>query len=106
MNVKEHEYAMIQVAMMMHVRPGTINEFESAIRRATPLMARAAGYIGQELYKCVEEADKYMLLVTWRSITDHIAGFCKSDDYAQWAALLQPYCDPPPASLHYVKIKM
>lgn len=97
---------MIQVTMIMQVRPGTINEFESAIRRAAPMMARAAGYIEHELYKCVEEADKYMLLVKWRSITDHVAGFRESDAYAQWAALLAPYCDPLPVSLHYVKIKM
>lgn len=97
---------MIQVAMIFHVRPGTINDFESAYRRASSIMAQAPGHIEHELYKCVEEADKYMLFAKWRSITDHVAGFRKSDDYAQWAALLHPFCDPLPESLHYLKIKL
>lgn len=97
---------MIVEVAILRVRPGAINDFESEFRKASPLLAGAPGYIEHELHKCVEAADKYMLLVKWESITDHMVGFRASESCRTWQALLHPYYASAPAVEHYVRIRM
>ena len=97
---------MILEAAHLYVKPGTINDFESDLRKASPFLKNAAGYIDHELHKCVEEADNYMLLVKWESITDHMAHFRGSENDQAWQLLLHKYFDKPPAVEHYVQIKL
>lgn len=96
---------MILEVATLFVKPGTASDFESHYRKASAVISGAIGYIGHELYKCVEEADKYILLVEWDSITDHMVGFRESDSFMEWKALLNPYYDSPPSVQHYVRIK-
>lgn len=97
---------MILEVAILHVRPGTINDFERDFRKASPIMASMQGYIGHELHKCVEVADKYMLLVKWRNLSDHLVGFRQSDAFASWQSLLHAYYDPAPTVEHYLQIKL
>ncbi len=97
---------MILETAVLYVKPGTMNEFESKFRQASKIIARAAGYIGHELHKCVEESDKYLLLVQWGSITDHVVGFRQSEDFEEWRSLLHPFYVQSPSVQHYVKIKL
>lgn len=96
---------MILEVAELHVKPGTINDFESSFRRASKIISAMPGYIDHELHKCVEEENKYILLVKWRSITDHEVGFRKSEQYQEWKALLHHFYDPFPIVQHYVQIK-
>jgi len=97
---------MILETAVLHVKPGTMNDFESDFRKASLILTQAQGYISHELHKCVEEADKYLLLAKWESITDHMVAFRRSEGYQTWKALLHPYYDPMPTVEHYVKIKL
>ncbi|WP_327204784.1 antibiotic biosynthesis monooxygenase family protein [Paenibacillus sp. DMB20] len=45
---------MILEAATLHIKPGRINEFESAFRSAYGIVSGMRGYLGHELYKCVE----------------------------------------------------
>ncbi|GAA0134328.1 antibiotic biosynthesis monooxygenase [Paenibacillus sp. FSL W8-0186] len=96
---------MILEVAELHVKPGTINDFESSFRQASKIISGMPGYIDHELHKCVEEENKYILLVKWRSITDHEVGFRKSEQYQEWKALLHHFYDPFPVVQHYVQIK-
>ena len=62
------------------------------------------GYIGHELLKCVEAADKYLLVVRWETIEDHTEGFRKHERYNEWKALLHHFYDPFPVVEHYKQI--
>ena len=97
---------MILETAILHVKPGTMNDFERDFRKASPILSQTPGYINHELHKCVEEKDKYLLLVRWDSITDHLVGFRHSEGYQTWKALLHPYYDPMPTVEHYVSIKL
>lgn len=96
---------MILEVAELHVKPGTINDFESQFRKASKIISQMRGYIDHELHKCVEEENKYILLVKWRSITDHEIGFRKSPQYEEWKALLHHFYDPFPTVQHYVQIR-
>lgn len=96
---------MILEVAQLQVKPGMMNDFESSFRQASKIISQMPGYIAHELHKCVETADKYILLVKWNSITDHEIGFRKSPQYEEWKALLHHYYDPFPTVEHYVQIK-
>ncbi|MDB4868957.1 MAG: antibiotic biosynthesis monooxygenase [Cohnella sp.] len=95
---------MILEVAILKVKPGTINDFESSFRKASKIISSMKGYIEHELQKCVEESDKYILLVRWESLTDHMVGFRQSEGYQEWKALLHHFYDPFPTVEHYVKI--
>ncbi|MGZ9584470.1 antibiotic biosynthesis monooxygenase family protein [Paenibacillus marinisediminis] len=96
---------MILEVAVLRVKPGSINEFESSFRKASKILAGMRGYIHHELYKCVQEDLKYILLVKWNSIKDHKVGFGQSPEYEEWKALLHHYYDPMPVEEHYVQIR-
>ena len=43
---------MITVIAVVNLRAGQTAEYEAAMQRAAPLIARAPGYRGHELLKC------------------------------------------------------
>jgi heme-degrading monooxygenase HmoA len=96
---------MILEVAILNVRSGTSTEFEAAFRSAAPIIAAMPGYIDHELQKCVEHADRYILLVRWQTLTDHTIGFRQSPQYQQWRALLHHFYDPFPIVEHYTAIE-
>jgi heme-degrading monooxygenase HmoA len=92
---------MILEMAVLQVKPGRASEFESAFGVAEPIIAAAAGYIAHELHRCVENPDRFLLLVRWRTLEDHTNGFRGSSDYRRWKELLHHFYDPFPEVLHY-----
>ena len=92
---------MILELAILSVKPGQGAAFERAMAGATPLIAATPGFLGMEVRPCLEEACRYLLLVRWRSVEDHEAGFRGSDRYPHWKALLHHFYDPFPTVLHY-----
>jgi heme-degrading monooxygenase HmoA len=92
---------MILEMAALHVKPGKASEFQAAFKTAEPIIANSAGYLGHELHQCVENPDRFLLLVRWRTIEDHTHGFRGSPDYQRWKALLHHFYDPFPEVLHY-----
>jgi len=86
---------------VLQVRPGAAADFESAFREAQRFLAESAGYRGHELRRCLETADRYLLLVGWDSVESHTEGFRGSARYAQWRALLHDFYEPFPVVEHY-----
>jgi heme-degrading monooxygenase HmoA len=62
------------------------------------------GYIQHELQKCMEEENKYLLIVRWKSLEDHTIGFRQSKEYKEWKSRLHHFYDPFPAVEHYKRI--
>jgi heme-degrading monooxygenase HmoA len=92
---------MILEMAALHVKPGTASAFQAAFKTAEPIITNSAGYLGHELHQCVENPDRFLLLVRWRTIEDHTDGFRGSPDYQRWKALLHHFYDPFPEVLHY-----
>jgi heme-degrading monooxygenase HmoA len=97
---------MILEVATLQVKSGMINEFESSFRKASKIISKMKGYLGHELQKCVEEENKYILLVRWENLKDHTVGFRSSEEYLEWKALLHHFYDPFPIVEHYININL
>ncbi|MGH9451322.1 MAG: antibiotic biosynthesis monooxygenase family protein [Terriglobia bacterium] len=96
---------MILEVAMLNVIPGQEEQFEKAFRNASPIIASAVGYLSHELHRCVEDTSKYLLLVRWRSLEDHILGFRQSGVYQDWKRMLHHFYNPFPAVEHFTEIR-
>ena len=96
---------MILEVATLDIKPGQEPDFEQAFAQARSLVAAAPGCLGVELRHCVEQANRYLLLVRWESLADHTEGFRRSEDYQRWRTLLHHFYDPFPTVEHYAEVR-
>lgn len=92
--------AVLEVAVL-DIRNGQRAAFETAVTEALPLIRRQPGCLQAELRPCVEQGQRYILLVWWATIEAHEQGFRRSADYRRWRALLHGFYEPFPSVEHY-----
>lgn len=85
----------------LDVIPGQEADFEHAFAAAQQIIASMPGYIRHRLERCVEKENRYVLLVDWRTLTDHTGGFRGSPQYQEWKRLLHHFYRPFPTVEHY-----
>ncbi len=95
---------MILEIAQLQIRPGQRSAFESAFRQAQAIIASMPGYLEHELQHCLENEDRYALLVKWNTLEDHTVGFRQSAQYQEWRALLHHFYDPFPTVEHFRKV--
>jgi heme-degrading monooxygenase HmoA len=91
---------VLEVAIL-DVRPGEADAFEAAFVEAQRILAASPGCQKHELRRCVENGDRYLLLVWWDSLESHTEGFRQSPAYPRWRALLHRFYEPFPTVEHY-----
>jgi len=92
---------MILEVAILNVKPGESPAFEAAFAEAQQIISSMPGYVSHQLQRCLEVADKYILLVVWQTLEDHTAGFRQSQPYQEWKRLLHHFYDPFPTVEHY-----
>ncbi len=92
---------MITEAAILNVRYGMEQEFENSFRRASKIISSMSGYLSHELQRCIEVRGKYLLLVKWEQLEDHIIGFRQSEEYQEWRELLHHFYEPFPTVEHF-----
>ena len=92
------EHAVLDVA------PGQELEFERAFAEARKIIAAADGFRSLRLARCLERPHRYLLLVEWASLEDHVEGFRKSEPFARWRQLLHHFYDPFPTVEHFAAV--
>lgn len=92
---------MILEVARLDVRPGESNAFEAAFAEAQNIISAMPGYQRHELRRCIEDGDRYLLLVWWDTLESHTEGFRGSEEYQRWRALLHHFYDPFPTVEHY-----
>jgi heme-degrading monooxygenase HmoA len=97
---------MIKEVAVLNIKKQQSVLFETAFNEAQLIISGMKGYIKHELLKCLEEEDKYLLIVEWQTTEDHTEGFRKSRDYMQWKNLLHHFYEPFPVVEHYYNILM
>jgi heme-degrading monooxygenase HmoA len=95
---------MITEIALLKIKPGQSEAFEEAFANAQPILESMNGYIQHELLNCIEENDKYLLVVRWNTVEDHTIGFRLSKGYQEWKSLLHHFYDPFPVVEHYTRI--
>jgi heme-degrading monooxygenase HmoA len=95
---------MILEVAILNVKKGEEYDFEKDFAIASQLIESIPGYVNHSLRKCIEEENKYLLLVEWEKLEDHTVGFRTSDSYLEWRKLLHHYYNPFPVVEHYEMI--
>jgi len=96
---------MILEVAILNVIPNLTTAFEAAFAKAEKIIASMKGYISHQLQKCIENPNKYILLVNWTDLEAHTVGFRTSPEYQEWKALLHHFYDPFPTVEHFEKVE-
>jgi heme-degrading monooxygenase HmoA len=92
---------MILEVAILDVKAGQESLFEENFVAAQKIVRRTEGYIDHELKRCIEQPNRYILLVNWQTVEHHTVGFRESAAYQEWRKLLHHFYDPFPSVQHY-----
>lgn len=92
---------MILEVVITQIKEGEEKAFEDDFKKASQYIARAKGYISHELRRCIETKGRYVNLVRWETVDDHMVGFRNSPDYQEFRALVSPHYAGPAQVEHY-----
>lgn len=95
---------MILEVAILTVKKGQEKQFELDFATAGQYIGSIKGYLNHTLKKCLEQNNKYILLVNWENLEDHTVGFRESPQYLEWKNLLHHYYEPFPEVEHYQTI--
>jgi len=95
---------MVLELAILNVIPGKEAGFELAFAEARAIIGAMPGFVSLELQQCVEQPNRYALLVRWSKLEDHTVGFRQSAQYQRWRALLHHFYDPFPQVEHYTRV--
>ncbi|MBL4673139.1 MAG: antibiotic biosynthesis monooxygenase [Arenicella sp.] len=86
---------------ILDVISGQEHQFELAFQEAKSIISTIKGYISHDLQRCIENSNRYVLLVKWQTLEDHTIGFRESAEYQQWKKLLHHFYQPFPVVEHF-----
>lgn len=97
---------MITEIAVLFVKQNQNDQFESDFKEAGKYIAAISGYKKHSLQKCVEQSNKYVLIVEWGKLEDHTVGFRQSAEYLEWKRLLHHHYDPFPIVEHFHTVSL
>ena len=87
------------------ITPGQQPEFEAALQQAlTTVASKAQGFGGFKINHSIESPERYVLMIYWDTLEDHMVGFRQGPLFPQWRAIVGPYFAQPPAVEHFTLI--
>lgn len=92
---------MILELATIDIKQGTNSEFEKNLEKAQLVISKSIGYISHQFHKCIEQDNRYILLISWQTLEDHTKGFRESELFTTWRALIGPYFETAPFVQHY-----
>jgi heme-degrading monooxygenase HmoA len=94
---------MILELATIEIKQGENMKFEAALEKAKLVIAQSKGFLSIESQNCIEQTNRYILLIQWETLEDHTIGFRESSLFTEWRALIGPYFESAPHVLHYSK---
>jgi heme-degrading monooxygenase HmoA len=91
---------MIYEVANILIKGGMSQQFEQKFSEAIPLFKRATGCKSARLERSVENPDRYLIVIGWQTLDDHVVGFRTSVDYALWRELVGDFFAVPPVVDH------
>jgi heme-degrading monooxygenase HmoA len=84
------------------IQPGKQAEFDKAISYGiTEYIAKAKGFIGYQINKCIESPERYVLMNYWQTLENHTIDFRESPAFLQWRGVVGPFFARPPIVEHF-----
>lgn len=68
-------------------------DFEDAMAELVPVIAASPGYLGHTVQRSIETPGRYVLLVRWETLDDHVVGFRTSPSFTKWTTRLGSHRD-------------
>lgn len=91
---------MIHEVANVLIKAGMGDLFEQGFSKAVPLFERAKGCRGVRLERSIEDPLKYLVVIGWETLDDHLVGFRGSQAYARWRELVGGFFAAPPSVDH------
>jgi len=89
----------------IRIQPGQQAAFEEALQRGIRTVAsRAKGFVGYQLHKGIESAERFVLQITWQTLEDHTVGFRQGPLFPEWRAIVGPFFAAPPNVEHFTLV--
>jgi quinol monooxygenase YgiN len=85
----------------IRIDPAQATAFEAAIERGvSTVIAHASGFRGFKVNRSIESPGRYLLMIYWERLEDHMVGFRQSPAFAEWRAIVGPFFVQPPVVEH------
>jgi heme-degrading monooxygenase HmoA len=94
---------VLEVALI-DVLPGQEDAFAAAYRAGHPILAGTPGCRSVRMTRGIESASRFVLLVEWDSVEDHIGNFRNTDRFTRWRDVIGRYFAQPPLVEHYTDV--
>lgn len=95
---------MILELAIIDIKANSNAEFEANLDKAQYVIAQSKGYIGHQFKKCIEQENRYILLIQWETLEDHTIGFRESELFKEWRGLIGPYFEKAPVVQHFTDL--
>ncbi len=84
------------------IHAGQQAAFEEAIQRGvSAVISQASGYRGWKVNHSIESPERYLLMIFWDTLDDHMVGFRQGPLFPQWRAIVGPFFAQPPQVEHF-----
>lgn len=64
-------------------------------------IAKAKGFSGCQINKGIESPERYVILIYWKTLENHIVDFRESPAFLEWRNILDPYFARAPIVAHF-----
>ena len=84
------------------IQAGKNAEFDVAIEKGVrEAISGAVGFRSFKIQKGIENPQRYVLMIEWETLDNHIVDFRNSPAFAKWREIVSPYFASPPAVEHF-----
>lgn len=95
---------MVLEHAVINVPAGQETAFEAAFEQAKSVLTASPSCRSARLHRGVESPSRYLLLVEWDRLDDHLIGFRESARFGEWRSLVGPFFEGPPTVDHYEQV--
>lgn len=89
----------------IRIKPGTQAEFDAAIKKGVEtVIAKAKGFQGYKINKGIDSPERYVLMISWATLENHVVDFRESPAFQEWRAIVGPFFAGPPVVEHFNQI--
>ena len=86
----------------IRIPPGQNAAFDEAIRRGVEsVIAKSPGFRGYKVNRGIESPERYVLMIYWDTLDNHLKDFREGPLFPQWRAIVGPFFAVPPIVEHF-----
>lgn len=89
----------------IEIDPTKQEEFEEAILRGVEtVIAKSKGFQGFKVNHGIESPARYLLMIYWDTLENHMVDFRGSSAFADWRTIVGPFFAKPPVIEHFTLV--